>query len=545
MKLFFNATFVPMTSESDRAEALVSDDSGTIVFCGSLEDAKTIAPEAEFVDLDGATVLPGFIDPHSHFTMTAQALAYIQLGSARNIPELLDLMRHGIEAQGIGPDGVAVGMGYDQNALQEGRHPLASELDTVSSNIPVVINHVSGHLGSANTLAYQLAGIFQETPDPEGGHYVRNAQGAPAGPWEEPAALAPISARVIAPRFSIDYDRLLDGMQDLYLRYGITTCQDGASGGDAWEALLRWGDSGNRLALDVVAYPVTAMGLSAQRTCEQNPEYDASTYKGRLRIGGHKMILDGSPQGRTAWMSKPYLPDGPDADPNYCGFGAMNDDMVYGVCRQAIDTNHQLLTHCNGDAAADQLLRCYRKALNDSPNPDKHLLRPVMIHCQTAREDQYDQMAELGMIPSIFSSHIWYWGDVHLKNFGKERGSQISACAWAKDRGLRFTLHNDTPIVPNDMMLSVWSAVNRRTKNGVQLDSSLCVSAYDALLGVTANAAYQYGEEDRKGTLEVGKFADLAVLDRNPLEVPADEIRTIQTLKTIKEGTVVWDKASA
>lgn len=95
------------------------------------------------------------------------------------------------------------------------------------------------------------------------------------------------------------------------------------------------------------------------------------------------------------------------------------------------------------------------------------------------------------------------------------------------------------------MMLSVWSAVNRRTKNGVQLDSSLCVSAYDALLGVTANAAYQYGEEDRKGTLEVGKLADLAVLDRNPLEVPADEIRTIQTLKTIKEGTVVWDKASA
>ena len=187
-------------------------------------------------------------------------------------------------------------------------------------------------------------------------------------------------------------------------------------------------------------------------------------------------------------------------------------------------------------------MRCYHRALEDSENPKKHDLRPVMIHCQTARRDHYAAMRELVIIPSIFSSHIWHWGDVHLRNFGPERASRISACAWVKQEGLPFTLHNDTPIVPNDMMLSVWCAARRVTKEGVKLDQSLCVSIYDALRAITANGAYQYGEEVTKGTLEVGKLADMAVLDSNPLDVEIDAVRRIRLVRTIKEGKTVWER---
>ena len=541
MKLFHNATFIPMTDEHDRFEALVADEAGNIAYTGSYADAIEYAPGAERVDLAGATVLPGFIDPHSHFTMTAQSLAYIQLAGATTIAELLDLLRQGIADHKITSDGVAIGMGYDHNALTEKRHPLASELDQVSTDIPVVITHVSGHLGSANTLAYQLAGVSPTADDPAGGHWVRDDEGRIAGPWEEPAALAPINARVMTPRFKIDFDALCDGMQEQYLRYGITTCQDGASVGDGFGALTRWANEPGRLKLDVVAYPVSVMGCSAQDMCERFSELDGTTYRNRVRIGGHKMILDGSPQGRTAWMSEPYLPVMPGDDPAYRGFGAMDDDAAYRICLQAIDTGHQLLTHCNGDAASDQFVRCYRRALEDSDNPNKHDLRPVMIHCQTARRDHYAAMRELGMIPSIFSSHIWHWGDVHLRNFGPERASRISACAWAREEGLPFTLHNDTPIVPNDMMLSIWCAASRVTKEGVELDQSLCVSVYDALRAITANGAYQYGEEATKGTLEVGKLADMAVLDGNPLDVGIDAVRGIRVVHTVKEGKTVWE----
>lgn len=541
MNLFHNATFIPMTSEADRFEALVTDDAGRIAFTGTLADAVDFAPDATRVDLSGATVLPGFIDAHSHFTMTAQQLAYIQLDQVTSIAEMLDALRAGIAEHHIGPDSVAVGMGYDHNALAEGRHPLASELDTVSTEIPIVVRHVSGHVGSANTRTYELAGISPTQPDPEGGHWVRDAEGRIAGPWEEPAAMADINAKVVVPRFTIDYDALCDGMQDLYLRYGITTCQDGASASPVLGTLAQWAHEPGKLKLDVVTYPVSVMGFKAEDMCAQYAELDSQEYHEHVRIGGHKMILDGSPQGRTAWMSKPYVAVSPDDDPAYCGFPAMNDETAYTICRAAIDSGHQLLAHCNGDAASDQYLRCYAQALEDSPNPAKHELRPVMIHCQTARRDQYAQMRELGMIPSIFSSHTWYWGDVHLKNFGQERGSRISACAWAREEGLPFTLHNDTPIVPNDMMLSVWCATQRGTKAGVTLDQSLSVSTFEALQGITVNAAYQYGEEASKGTLEVGKLADMAVLDRNPLACEPADVRNIHVLRTIKEGETVWE----
>lgn len=146
------------------------------------------------------------------------------------------------------------------------------------------------------------------------------------------------------------------------------------------------------------------------------------------------------------------------------------------------------------------------------------------------------------MIPSIFSSHVWYWGDAHLRNLGPVRGGRVSACGDAERAGLPFTLHTDTPVLRPNLLEAAWCAVNRITKAGVQLDEDQKVTPYEAMRAITYNGAYQYGEEADKGTLEAGKLADLVVLDRNPLAVDPREIRDIQVLATIKEGDTLYER---
>ncbi len=537
-RLFTNATFVTMVDEFDTADALLVDDEGRIAFVGPLEEARERAEGAEEVDLGGAAVLPGLIDPHSHFTGALQYLLYADLSECTSFAEITETLKAFAAENNIGPDGVIMGNGYDQNNLIEQRHPDKSVLNAVSEDTPVLITHVSNHMGVANDRLLKLAGITPTTPDPEGGRYGRmDGTGDLDGYAEEPAAMNPFYA-VTTPRLGLDFAAMVPAMQRIYLEHGVTTCQDGATAPDMAGVLVSLAKAG-LLKMDIVAYPM--WGTDVMATLAANPEYDSQDYHGHFRFGGLKMFLDGSPQGLTAWMTEPYV-EGPDGERDWVAYGTMTDEDAAAFAKIAIDSNHQLLCHCNGDAAADQLLRVYEAARDASGNPDKMALRPVMIHAQTARADQYGKMAELGMIPSIFSSHIWYWGDAHLRNLGPARGGRVSACGDAARAGLPFTLHTDTPVLRPNLLEAAWCAVNRVTKAGAQLDEDQKVTPYQALRAITFNGAYQYGEEDLKGTLEAGKLADLVVLDRNPLAVDPREIRDIQVLATIKEGETLYER---
>lgn len=534
-KLYFNGDFLPMTGENDTFEALVSED-GVIVFTGSLDDARAFAADADEVDLDGACLMPGLIDPHSHIAGSNQYVIAAQLENCKNFDEIVDAMKAFAELNNIGEDGVIMGVSYDQNSLVEGCHPNRHVLDRVSTEIPVVAIHASSHMLVANTKLLELTGITAETADPEGGRYGREEDGVtPDGYCEEPNAMWPVFGQVQA-RQKFDMDQLIVQMQQVYTEHGITTCQEGATTADQLAMFVGFAKKG-LLKMDVVSYPMH--GEDVDKMLADFSEYDGRDYNGHLRIGGLKMFFDGSPQGRTAWMTEPYAPG--DEGEGYCGYGTISDDDAYDYMRKAIDGNHQLLAHTNGDAAADQYLRVYKRALKDSPNERKGDLRPVMIHCQTARRDQYEQMLEINMIPSIFTNHIWYWADVHLKNFGPERGGRVSAVRDALDFDLRPTFHTDCPVLRPNLFESVWCAVKRVTKNGVQLDESQKISVYEGLECITKNGAFQYGEEDRKGTLEVGKLADFCVVERNPLKVDIDDLRDLKVLQTIKEGEVIWE----
>lgn len=532
--MYFNGDILPMTDEGDACEALVERD-GVIAFTGSLDDARAFAPDAEEVDLAGACLMPGLIDPHSHIAGSNQYVVAAQLDSCGSFDDIVEAMRAFADKNGIGPDGVIMGVGYDQNALVEGRHPDRQVLDRVSTGIPCLAVHASSHMLVANTRLLELAGITATTPDPEGGRYGREDDGGtPDGLCEEPAAMWPIFAQV-QPRQHFDMDELIVQMQDVYLEHGITTCQEGATTAD-YAALFAGMARRGLLKLDVVSYPMH--GEDVNKILTDYAEFDSRDYTGHFRFGGLKMFFDGSPQGRTAWMTEPYAPG--EEGEGYCGYGTISDEDAYTYMRKAIDGGHQLLGHTNGDAAADQFLRVYARALADSPNPHKDRLRPVMVHCQTVRRDQYEQMPALNMIPTIFTNHIWYWGDVHLRNFGERRGGRISAVRDAIDYGLRPTFHTDCPVLRPNLFESVWCAVKRVTKDGIQLDEGQKIGVYEGLECITVNGARQYGEEDRKGTLEVGKLADLCVVERNPLKVPLDDLRGLRVLATIKEGEVVW-----
>ncbi|MEY8437767.1 amidohydrolase [Atopobiaceae bacterium 24-176] len=536
-RLFTNATFVTMRDAQERAEALLVDDDGTIAYVGDLDEARALAQGAPETDLHGACVLPGFIDPHSHFTGALQYLLYADLSQCTSFAEIEGVLKEFAAAHPVDENGVIMAIGYDQNNLEEGKHPTRELLDSVSTEVPILITHVSNHMGVANSRLLELAGLDAQTPDPEGGRYGRDDSGELTGYAEEPAAMNGFYA-ITTPRMNFDFFSMADAMQGVYLEHGVTTCQDGATAPDMANVLCALAERG-LLKMDIVGYPMA--GSDPLATLEAHPDYDGAAYQGHFRLGGLKMFLDGSPQGLTAWMSEPYV-EGPEGERDWCAYGTMSDEDALAFAQMAVDTNHQLLCHTNGDAAADQLLRVYAQAQANSTNPDAKALRPVMIHCQTVRRDQLETMAELSMVPSIFASHVWYWGDAHVKNFGPVRGGRVSPCGDAVDCGLPFTLHTDTPVLRPNLLEGVWCAVHRVTKGGRQLDTDQAVSVFDALRAITYNGAYQYGEEGSKGTLEVGKLADLAVLDANPLDVDPNEIRSIKVLSTVKEGEKVWER---
>lgn len=536
MKLYYNGDMLPMTGEHDTFEALVTNED-KIAFTGTLDDAKRYAPDATLVDLKGKTLMPGIVDPHSHITMAEQLVTQADLTQCKNFADIQQALRTFMKDRKITPEQAILGRGYDQNDLEEERHPDKFVLDEVSSDIPVFITHVSGHMGVANSKALELAGITADTPDPVGARYGRVGDTQePNGFCEEPAAALPV-LNLASERTSEGLRDVIDEVQDIYLSNGVTTCQDGALFKHSADDLFALAKQG-RIKIDVVAYPLMSKAFDGAEVMAAYPEFD-DDYVGRVRIGGYKILLDGSPQGRTAWMSEPYEPD-ESGKTDWCAYGTMSDDEVREVAAQAIATNHQVLAHCNGDAASEQYLRCYKQAYDASSNPNKTSLRPVMIHCQTARRDQYERMPELNMIPSIFTSHIWYWGDAHLKNFGPVRGGRISAVADALACGLVYNFHTDSPIVRPNMFETVWCAVNRITKKGKHLDADQKVGVYEGLLAITINAAYSYFEEDIKGTLEVGKLADLAIVDKNPLKIDPLELRDIKVMETIKEGKTIW-----
>ena len=256
-----------------------------------------------------------------------------------------------------------------------------------------------------------------------------------------------------------------------------------------------------------------------------------------------KLNLDGSPQGKTAWLTHAYHipPDGEDKD--YHGYSSMSDEDAYKHVADAYQNNWQLMSHCNGDAAIDQYVKAISKANKEFGNDDRRI---VIIHAQTAREDQVKSFVEQDIFPSFFPMHTFYWGDWHVNSvLGKDRAYKISPTNTALKLGLKFTSHHDAPVALPSSIRVLSATVTRRSRSGDVIGPDERVSAYVGLKTLTDWAAYQHFEEDSKGTIEVGKVADFVVLDKNPLKIDPLEIEKLNVVSTYKNGQVIYDKNNA
>ncbi len=522
-KLYYNGTIITMDEKKPQAAAIATEDDRII----AVYDEIPMDWQGEKIDLQGHTLLPGFIDAHSHFVSCANTLSQCDLAEAKNFDDIVRLMQEFIERRHIAKDKWVVGVNYDQNFLEEKKHPDRYVLDAISKEHPIMLVHISSHMGVVNSCGLEKQGIEDSVCDPQGGRYGRFEDSNQLNGYMEENVFIDFQKSIA----SMDFEELKGNIieaQNIYAQYGVTTIQDGMMP-DSLYMLLKALSAQQLLKMDVVGY----VDLAHCRTIYQRHTED-HIYHNHFRLGGYKVFLDGSPQGKTAWMKAPYC------GTESCGYPVHSDEQLHDLIQQALEDHAQLLAHCNGDAAAEQYVTQFEKVVAETQATETY--RPVMIHAQLVQKQELERMEKLSMIPSFFVAHTYYWGDIHLENFGKVRGSRISPVGDAMRSNLCYTFHQDTPVLPPDVMKTISCAVNRVTRNGVVLDQEQAISVIDALKGVTLYAAYQYGEEKEKGSLEEGKKANLVILAENPLTARKENLETIQVLTTIVDGEVIYQR---
>lgn len=539
--IYFGGKILTMEGDAPQYVEAIAVRDGKIIVVGTKAETMALKDDdTRLVDLQGKTLLPGFIDAHGHIWMTGfQKLSANLLpppdGQGNNIPLLISLLKdwQNDNAAAIQKTGWIIGFGYDDSQLAEKRHPTADDLDKVSTELPVVIIHQSSHLAVMNHKALEIAGITADTPNPAGGVIRRLPDGrTPDGLLEEMAFFAPMF-KVLGTFDSDVNETIALAGAEYYSQFGYTTAQEGRSSKPITETWRKLANEG-KLNIDIAAYPDLQADREHMKSVGTSP-----TYTNHFRVAGIKLSLDGSPQGQTAWLSEPYLhaPAGQPAD--YRGYPAIPaSEDLQALVDLAFENDWQVLAHANGDAAEDALIGAVQKAAVKYGNNDR---RTVMIHAQTVREDQLDQMKELGIIPSFFSMHTFYWGDWHRdQTLGKERAYRISPTVSALKRGMWFTEHHDAPVALPSSLMILHTTVNRTSRSGDVIGPDQRVSPYIALKSITGWAARQYFEEKTKGTLSVGKLADLVILDKDPTAVDPATIKDIRVLETIKEGRSIY-----
>ncbi|EAQ42446.1 amidohydrolase family protein [Polaribacter sp. MED152] len=544
--IYHNGDIITMDGEKPvYVDALVENE-GKIAFIGSYEDAlENYGSDTQKINLNGKTLLPGFIDGHGHIYNTGM------LGMAANIlpapdgpgtdfDSLVEAVKEWTETENgkfmTTKIGWIMGNGYDDSQLKEKTHPTREVLDKISTTEPVIVIHQSGHIACVNTKALEVIGYTKDSKEIEGGVIRRDKNGMPNGVLEEAAffnALLPIIAANSDQELQL---KSVEKGQEAYAKYGYTTAQDGRSTPDV-TAAFKEAVAQNKFFIDVVAYPDIIWNKEAV-----TPEFykEDRSYTNHYRIGGVKLTLDGSPQGKTAWLSKCYHVNPEGQEGCYTGYPIMPDEKAIEYVTTAFENKWQIMAHTNGDAAIDQFIKAIDAAIKTNGYEDH---RSVMIHGQTLQKEQIPELTRLDIYPSLFPMHTFYWGDWHRESvLGEERAAYISPTRDVVDAGMTITSHHDAPVTFPNSLRVLDATVNRVTRSGFILGPDQRLTAYEGLKTLTEWAAIQHFEEDYKGTLAVGKLADFVILDKNPLKVDPLTINTIQVLETIKEGKMVYQK---
>lgn len=509
---------------------------GRVLATGCTEDILRLkGPHTQLVDLEGRFATPGLNDAHLHLLLVGMTLSWID-ATPRAAPTLAGLLEAIRERAASVPPGTWIkARGYDQTKLDVGRHPHKSELDGAAPDHPVLLERACGHVSIFNSKAFELAGVDELTAVPAGG-LIEQANGALTGMVAENAH-----------SFFLDImpapttDEMIDAIEaagELLLSYGITSVMDAAVGQIAGFDEIR----AYNLAKLSNRLPVRSwLVLLQDRRSMVDDCFKAGLVSGvgddMMMIGGVKIFLDGSTGGRTAWMSQPYMGE----DKNF-GVQILSDAELDALVVDSHKKGYQLACHAIGDAAIEQLITAYEKALNAFPDPNR---RHRIEHCGFSTPQHHQRMKTAGIYPCPQQVFIYDFGDAYISVLGEERARSSYPLKTWKQLGFNPATGSDSPVSHPNPFPNIYSMLTRKTVKGTVMDPSECVTIEEALQVYTEYGAFSQKLEHIKGKLVAGQMADIAVFSRNMLTAsPENILRDTQCVLTIRGGQVVFDRGA-
>jgi predicted amidohydrolase YtcJ len=531
-----------VTLEDDQAEAqAIAVRGDRILAIGSTDAIRRHAgPNTETIDLQGQLVIPGFIEGHGHFMGVGRAEMQLKLMNTKSWDEIVQMV--GEAAKTAKPGQWITGRGWHQEKWTstpepnvEG-FPLHASLDAVSPNNPVMLTHASGHASFANGMALKLSGVTRDTPDPAGGEILRDAKGNPTGALRETASRL-IRVGRGEPEATAD-ERRAQALKALelaareVLSKGVTSFQDaGSSFGDVdlMKAMIDEGRMGVRL------WVMIRQGNDALR--QNLAKYRMVDYgNGYLTVRGIKHSIDGALGPRGAWLLEPY-----EDKPDSTGLNTTPVDTIVETAKLALEHDYQLCVHAIGDRANRETLDIFEKVFAE--NPERKDLRWRVEHAQHLHPSDIPRFGKLGVIASMQGVHCTSDAPYVLARLG-ERRAEEGAYVWQKlmQSGALVSNGTDAPVEDVDPIASYHATVSRKLSDGTVFFPDQRMNRLDALKSYTINAAYAAFEEESKGTLKPGKYADLVVLSKDILTIAEDEIPTAEVRYTIVGGQVRYRK---
>ena len=455
-----------ITMEGDNAEyaEAVAIKDGKILFVGDMATAINLKGESTHMhDLEGKTMLPGFLDAHSHYISSLSVARQLNLypppsGPGKDVESIIAELKRFKSENNI-PDGELIqAYGYDDSVMPEGRLLNRDDLNEALPNNPVLVGHVSMHGGVLNSLALEQWDFNEKTETFSGGVIVRKpGTNEPYGLIMETAYL-PIFGSLPLPSEDEEIEWSI-AAQRMYAENGITTAHEGATHLKDLQVLDRATKAGANL-IDIIAF---AFITELDQIINEFPVDSWGTYQNRLKIGGVKITVDGSPQGRTAAFTTPYLTGGPSGEKDWLGKLSFPQKFINDFVKKVYDLGVPLNLHANGDGAIDAFFRAHENVAADDLTKNRNI---TLIHAQFARKDQIPKFVKYQITPSFYTLHTYYFADAHIANRGREQAMYISPLKDAIAAGLKPTNHTDFVVAPLDQLFMLWSAVNRISRKG-------------------------------------------------------------------------------
>ncbi len=537
-----NGSIVTMAEGTATAEALAVRGDRLVAVGNEASVRKLIGKNTQVIDLDGRFVMPGFVESHAHFLSLGYALMRLDLTTAESWDDIVALVEEA--AADAEPGTWILGRGWHQekwNVIPEPNVdglPLHTALSAVSTNNPVFLSHASGHSGIANARAMEVSGVTRETLDPDGGEIVHDPKGNPIGVFRETAqdlirqGMYDDQQDRSEESSLAEQKRAAEMAANECLARGITSFHDA---GVSFETVDFFRDMVDAGELPIRLYVM--LSEENEALAERSAEYRMIGYgDNRLTVRAIKRLIDGALGSHGAWLLAPY-----DSLPTSTGLNTDPLDAMAEVARIAIENDFQLATHAIGDRGNRETLDIYEQALKTAGDiPDR---RWRIEHSQHLHPDDLPRFADLGVIAAMQGIHCTSDGPWIFKRLGAERAAS-GAYMWRTllDSGAVICNGTDAPVESVDPIACYYATVSRRMANGEVFFPSQSMTREEALYSYTMAGAYAGFEEDLKGSLEVGKLADITVLSQNILTIPEEEILSTKVDFTIVGGKVAYQR---